>query len=167
VWRQNPAKLLRHEGLLPLATLCHAESGEKLLGEVADQISRIKSRERRREALNWSRVLAGLRYDKNLITNILKESDMLEESVIYQDIYRKGERRGLREGRQKGVEEGERKVALRLLEQRLGKLPRTLRTQIERLVVEQLEALCDAIRDIQTKDDLTRWLKQHAPAPPQ
>ncbi|MGH9846256.1 MAG: Rpn family recombination-promoting nuclease/putative transposase [Blastocatellia bacterium] len=167
VWRQNPAKLLRHEGLLPLATLCHTESGEKLLGEVASRISRIKSRERRREALNWSRVLAGLRYDKNLITNILKESDMLEESVIYQDIYRKGERRGLREGRQKGVEEGERKVALRLLEQRLGKLPRTLRTQIERLVVEQLEALCDAIRDIQTKDDLTRWLKQHAPAPPQ
>ncbi|MGH6820521.1 MAG: hypothetical protein ACREDU_06620, partial [Methylocella sp.] len=42
VWRQNPAKLLRHEGLLPLATLCHAESGEKLLGEVADQINRIK-----------------------------------------------------------------------------------------------------------------------------
>jgi hypothetical protein len=30
-----------HEGLLPLATLRHAESGEKLRGEVAEQIGRI------------------------------------------------------------------------------------------------------------------------------
>ena len=152
VWKQDPAKLLEHEGLLPLATLCHAESGEELLGEVAARINRIESREQRRETLNWSRMLAGLRYDKSLIYKILKESDMLEESVVYQDIL------------QKGLEQGERRLALRLLEQRLGKLSRSVRTQIEQLVVEQLEALCDAIRDIQTKEDLTRWLKQHAPA---
>jgi hypothetical protein len=30
--------------------------------------------------------------------------------------------------------------------------------------VEQLEALCEALLDFQTKDDLTRWLKQPAPA---
>ena len=152
VWKQNPARLLKYEGLLPLATLCHAESPEKLLGDVAARIDRIKSRDRRREALNWSRVLAGLRYDKSLIYQILKESDMLEESVVYQDILRKG------------LEQGERRMALRLLEQQLGKLSRTVRAQIERLVTEQLEALCDAIREIHTKGDLTQWLKQHAPA---
>ncbi|MGH9833782.1 MAG: DUF4351 domain-containing protein [Blastocatellia bacterium] len=27
-----------------------------------------------------------------------------------------------------------------------------------------MEALCEALLDFQTKDDLTRWLKQHAPA---
>ncbi len=164
VWEQNPAELLKYEGLLPLATLCRAESGEKLLREVAVRINRIKSRERRREALNWSRMLAGLRYDKSLIYQILKESDMLEESVVYQDILQKGRRRGLQEGRQKGAEEEARKVALRQLELRLGKLSRTARRQIEQLVVEQLEALCEALLDFQTKDDLTRWLKEHAPA---
>jgi predicted transposase YdaD len=160
MWEQNPAMFLKQEGLLPLATLCRAESGEKLLSEVAARINQIKSRERRREELNWSRVLAGLRYDKSLINKILKESDMLEESVIYQDILQKGKRRGLQEG----AEEEARKVALRLLELRLGKPPRTAQRLIERLAVEQLEALCEALLDFQTKDDLTRWLKQHAPA---
>jgi predicted transposase/invertase (TIGR01784 family) len=168
VWEQNPAELMKHEGLLPLATLCRAESGEKLLHEVAVQINRIESREQRRETLNWSRVLAGLRYDKNLIYQILKESDMLEESVVYQDILQKGRRRGLQEGRQEGRQEGAeeeaRKVAMRLLELRFGKLSRTIQRQIERLVVEQLEALCEAQINFQTKHDLNRWLKQHAPA---
>src|SRR5581483_9908965 len=94
VWQQDPAPLLKHEGLLPLATLCHTESGEKLLTEVAARIRRIKSRARRREALNWSRVLAGLRYDRRLIYQTLKESDMLEESVVYQDIFQKGRQQG-------------------------------------------------------------------------
>ena len=168
MWEQDPAMFLKREGLLPLATLCRAESGEKLLGEVAAQINRIKSREQRRETLNWSRVLAGLRYDKNLIYQILKESDMLEESVVYQDIYQKGEQRGeqrgLRKGLQQGAEQEARKMALRLLESRFGKPSRAAQRQIDKLAVEQLEALCEALLKFRTKDDLTRWLKQHAPA---
>lgn len=167
LWEQDPAELLKHAGLLPLATLCRTESGERLLGEVAAQIKRIKSREQRRETLNWSRVLAGLRYDTGLVYQILKESDMLEESVVYQDIFQKGEQRGEQRGLQKGLrqglQQGERKVALRLLERRFGKLTPKVRQQIEQLTLEQLEALCEALLDFQTKDDLTRWLKQHAP----
>jgi len=156
MWEQDPAMFLKHEELLPLATLCRAESGEKLLGAVAAGINRIKSRERRREALNWSRMLAGLRYDKNLIYQILKESDMLEESVVYQDILQKGE--------QRGEEKEARKVALRQLELRFGKLPPRARRQIERLMVTQLEALLEALLNFQSKQDLTHWLRQHAPA---
>lgn len=98
---------------------------------------------------------AGLRYDKSLIYQMLKESNKLEESVVYQDILQKGEKRG---------EANEaRKVALMQLERRFGKLARTVRRQLEQLVVEQLEALCEALLDFQSKDDLTHWLKQHAP----
>ena len=93
---------------------------------------------------------------------------MLEESVVYQDILQKGRRRGLQEGLQKGLQKGAeqeaRKVAMRLLERRFGNLSQTVRRQIERLMVEQLESLCDALLDFQTKGDLNRWLKQHAPA---
>ena len=77
---------------------------------------------------------------------------MLEESVIYQDIFKKGERRGL--------EQEARKLAIRLLERRFGKLSQTARRRIEHLAVERSEALCDALLDFQSKNDLTRWLKQ-------
>ena len=99
---------------------------------------------------------------------------MLEESVIYQDIFRKGKQRGVQEGIQQGVQQGmqkgvqqgaeqeARKVAMRQLERRFGKLSRTAQRQIEGLAVEPLEALCDALLDFRSKDDLTRWLKQHA-----
>ena len=85
---------------------------------------------------------------------------MLEESVIYQDIFKKGERRGL----EKGLEQEARKVAIRLLERRFGKLSQSARLRIEHLDVERSEALCDALLDFQSKNDLTRWLKQYAPS---
>ncbi len=81
---------------------------------------------------------------------------MLEESVVYQDILQKGRRRGLREGLRKCVEQGERKAAPRILERRFGKLSQTVRRQIDRLMGEQLEALCEGLLDFQTKSDLTR-----------
>jgi predicted transposase YdaD len=109
-------------------------------------------------------VLAGLRYDKSLIIKVLKESDMLEESVIYQDIFQKGKQQGVEQGLREGVEQEARKVALRLLERRVGKLSLTVRRQIEQLTREQLEALCEALLDFQSKQDLTRWLRQDAPA---
>ena len=158
MWEQDPKALLKYEGLLPLATLCRAESGEQLLGAVAEKIKRIKSRTRRSEASNWSRLLAGMRYDKNLIEKIFKESDMLEESVIYQDIFQKGHLSGKQEGRK---EEGQ-NIALLQLETKFGSLSRAVRQQIERLVTEQIEALCKALINFKSKQDLTQWLKQHA-----
>ena len=99
-------------------------------------------------------------------------SDPLEESVVYQDIFQKGFKQGFQQGFEQGfqqgfeqgVEEGARKLVMLLLERRFGKPSRTIQRQIERLVVEQLEALCVALLYFQTKDELTRWLKQHAPA---
>ena len=166
MWEQDPTEFLKQEGLLPLATLCRAESGEQLLQEIAAEIEQIKSRERRAEALNGARVLAGLRYNKNVVYRILKENNMLEESVVYQDILRKGRKQGqqsgLQQGLQQGEVEGERKITLRLLERRVGKLSRALQQKIGELAVEQVEALSEALLDFQSKEDLTRWLKQHA-----
>ena len=157
MWEQDPKELLQHEGLLPLATLCRAESGEKLLAEVADKVKQIKSPERRREVLTLSRVLAGVRYDKNLIYRILKESDMLEESVVYQDILQKGVQIGVGQG----VQQGEQRLVLRQLEQLLGKLPIKTRKQIEMLNSEQLENLGGALLKFKSQHDLTDWIEQH------
>lgn len=163
MWDQEPEVFLKHEGLLPLATLCRAESGEKLLNQVAVEINHLKSHEQRGEVLNWARVLAGLRYNKAMVYQVLRGGDMLEESVVYQDIFQKGEKRGKQSGLLQGVELGERRVAMRQLERRFGRLPITVQRQIEKLVAEQLEALCDELLDFKSKDDLTLWLKEHAP----
>jgi len=93
-------------------------------------------------------MLAGLRYDKDLITKILKESDMLEESVIYQDILRRG------------AEQEAKKMVLLQLEMRFGKLSLKVRRQIERLAVAQAEELCKALLYFQTQSDMLAWFKQ-------
>jgi predicted transposase YdaD len=165
MWEQDPAVLLHHEGLLPLATLCRAASAEQLLQDVAVQVLQIKTRERRGEALNWARMLAGLRYNRKLIGSILKETDMLEESVIYQDILRKGRKQGLQQGLQQGLEQGlerERKLVMRLLERALGKLSARTRKQIEALNADQLEKLGEEFVEFKNEKALTAWLKQHA-----
>jgi len=168
IWEIDPDELLEHEGLLPMATLCRAESGEELLEKVAARISKIESSERRREAISLSRVVAGLRYDKEMIYRILKEGDMLEESVVYQDILQKGVQQGLQQGLQQGVqqgrEQGEKSLVLRQLERLLGKLPATTREQIEGLGLEQLEALGEALIEFKSEHDLTNWLKQNISA---
>lgn len=165
LWEIDPKELLRHEGLLPLATLCRAESGERLLAEIANRANRIKSRQQRRNVIGWSRVLAGLRYDPNLIYQTLKESDMLEESSVYQDIFQKGEQRGLLTGKQLGLEQGllhEQRLVLKQLERLLGKLSTRTRKQVERLTFDQLAALGEALLDFTSEKELTAWLKQQA-----
>ena len=158
MWEQDPTELLKQEGLLPLATLCRAESDEQLLQAVATGIARIRSRERQAEAANWARMLAGLRYNRKLIGSILKESDMLEESVIYQDILRKGKR----QGKQEGLQEGERRFALLMLEERFGKLSPKIREQLDQLSALQLEALGKALLSFQEPKELTRWFRKNA-----
>lgn len=89
---------------------------------------------------------------------------MLEESVIYQDIFQKGERKGERRGLRKGVEQGKKAVTLSLLTMKVGKLPLKLQRQVEQLALKQIEALCAALLNFKTKEDLIRWLKENGPA---
>ena len=160
MWEQDPTELLKQEGLLPLATLCRTASDEQLLQAVATGIAQITARERQAEAANWARMLAGLRYNRKLIGSIIKEADMLEESVIYQDILRKGKRQGKQEGKQEGLQEGlqqglqrERKLVVQVLERVLGEL--SVRTR------NQLEQLGEALVEFNSEKALTAWLKQH------
>ena len=156
MWEQDPAELLKQEGLLPLATLCRAESGEKLLQEVAAGIEGIKARGPRSEALNGARVLAGLRYNKQLVYQILKENDMLEESVVYQDILRKGKR----QGKQEGIQQGLLTIVQQQLERRLGNLSPAVQRQFEGLAVAQLEELGLALLEFQTQEDMQTWFRR-------
>ncbi len=153
MWEEAPEELLKYDGLLPLATLCRTDSGEKLLKQVSARIRKIKSKEQRVEIISWSQMLAGLRYDKGIIRYIFREDSMLEESVIVQDWLQRGEQRGL----QKGLQQ----IVIRQLNRVIGKVPARATKQLQALSAAQLEDLGEALLDFKSKEDLTNWLSQH------
>ena len=61
---------------------------------------------------------------------------------------------------QEGVEDGERKLILRQLTRRVCTLSAPVKSQIEALSVEQLEALGDALLEFTSESDLVTWLNQ-------
>ena len=78
----------------------------------------------------------------------------MEESVIYQDILRKGELRGELRGEFKG----ELKTVLRILKHRFGALAPEIESQIKALNQDSLDALSIAQIDFQQLSDLENWL---------
>jgi predicted transposase/invertase (TIGR01784 family) len=66
---------------------------------------------------------------------------------------------GREEGKIEGKVEGERTIVLRLLNRRVGNIPGALLSQVQKLSVEQLEALGDALLDFSSVADLEGWLQ--------
>ncbi len=78
---------------------------------------------------------------------------MLEESVVYQDVLRQGERRGERKGQAH--------LLLRLLASRFGRVSPKITQQIEHLSTKQMEMLGIALFNFQDKTELLTWLDAH------
>ena len=81
---------------------------------------------------------------------------MLEESVVYQDILRKGKR----QGKQEGIQQGLLTIVQQQLERRLGKLSPAVQRQFEGLAVAQLEELGLALLEFQTPQDMQTWFRR-------
>jgi predicted transposase YdaD len=99
-------------------------------------------------------ILAGLILEKGFINQVLRR-EIMQQSVIYQEILQEGEQKGRQEGRQ----EGERSLILRLLSRRVGILSLEIRLQVESLSHEQLESLGEALLDFSSASDLELWLR--------
>ena len=95
-------------------------------------------------------VLAGLRFDKDLVHRLLSE-EVMEESVTYQDIIQKG--------RQRGKQEEALLIVMRQLTLRLGLLDPGLQQRIEELSITRLEELSEALLNFETATDLAVWLE--------
>lgn len=162
LWEQDPALLLSVPGLLPLATLSQTNSPRTLLEQIATQIATIEEPNQQADLLACTQVLAGLRFEKNLIRQLFRKETM-RGSVIYQEIREDG----LLEGRQLGLLEGRKDEALsfltRQLTRRIGSIAPETREQIQTLSVEELEDLGEALLDFSEASDLTNWLNEHQP----
>jgi predicted transposase YdaD len=97
-----------------------------------------------------------LKFEKDFIRQLLSE-DIMQESVIYQDILQKGERQGEQRGEQKEAL----KYTLRLLNRRFGDIDSSIIEWIRVLSTEQLEALGEEFLDCSSVSDLVAWLEQN------
>ncbi|BAZ20774.1 hypothetical protein NIES4073_16510 [Kalymmatonema gypsitolerans NIES-4073] len=154
IWEQDPTPLLANPALLPLATLARSDSPNSLLEQVAAQVGMIEENDERQNISACTQILAGLRFNKNLIRQLFRE-EIMQESVIYQDILQKGEQRGKK---QEALA-----LILRLLPRRIGSVNPQLQEQIRSLSVPQLEDLGEALLDFSSETDLINWLAtQHS-----
>lgn len=155
MWEQEPELFLNNLALLPLAPLTQTNSPQGLLSQIANSVAKIADRETKQDIAAYTEILAGLRFEKDFIRQLLSE-DIMQESVIYQDILQKGERIG----EQRGELKGELKFCLFLLNQRFGEIDSLIVEKVKGLPVEQLENLGAALFNISEVADLVTWLNQ-------
>jgi len=95
-----------------------------------------------------------LRFDKNLIQQLFRE-EIMQESVIYQDILQKG----LQQGEEQGKKQEALQMTMRLLTRRFGAIEPEIGQQICTLSITQLEELAEALLDFSSQSDLVNYLK--------
>jgi predicted transposase YdaD len=95
-------------------------------------------------------ILAGLELTQTVIRRLMR-IELMQESVIYQEILREGEARGR-------VEEGKLLLS-KLLTRKFGNLPSPLSNKIDNLSLSQLEALTEALLDFNNLLELQQWLE--------
>lgn len=149
LWEQDPAIFLDNPGLLPLAVLTRSDSPQSLLEQVAERVDRIENTERRQGIAACTGILAGLRFEKDLIRSILR-SDFMRQSVIYQDI--------LQEGRQEGKKEEAMLFVTRQLKYKFGEIEPVIQEKLGSLSLLELEDLGEDLLDFSTVTDLEEWL---------
>jgi predicted transposase YdaD len=73
-------------------------------------------------------------------------------------LYEQDREAAIQKGRIEGIQQGEANLVLRLLNRRFGELPPHITETIQKLAVEQLEDLGEALLDFETQADLINWL---------
>jgi len=154
LWEQDPALLLSVPGLLPLATLSQTNSPATLLQQIADRIAIIDEPNQQADLLACTQVIAGLRFEKNLIRQLFRR-EIMRESVIYQEILEEGILEGLQQGKQR-----ETALLTRQLTRRIGAITPEMLEQIQALSVEELENLGEALLDFSSAADLANWFHE-------
>ncbi|MEH2331137.1 DUF4351 domain-containing protein [Nostoc sp.] len=143
LWEQDSELFLNNLGLLPLAPLTRTDSPERLLAQVAETVAKIPDREQQQNIAGCLGILAGLRFEKDLIRQFLQE-EIMQGSVIYQDI----------------VQKEALKWARLVINRRFGEIDSSLMKRIDKLSAEQLEALGQALFDFSNVSDLQAYLDQ-------
>lgn len=137
LWEQPSEAFLNALGLLPFAVLSQTDNPTMILSQVAEVVNQITDKEIQSNLAAASGILAGLVLDKSLIKRFFR-SEIMKESVIYQEIYQEAEEKGLL----KGKIEGKQEVALKMLRSGLNIQQIADFTDLS---IEQIEALQNSL----------------------
>jgi predicted transposase/invertase (TIGR01784 family) len=115
--------------LLPLSVLSKTDDPTETLRKTAKIIDNIENRQVKNNVSAATAIISGLALSKDVIQKLLR-SDIMKESVIYQDI--------LLEGTAKGRYEERNQIALKMLRSNMAV---DLVTQFTGLTIKQVEKL--------------------------
>ena len=133
LWEQPTEILQNYRGLLPLSVLSKTDDPTETLRETAKIIDNIEDRQVKNNVLAATAIISGLALNKEVIQHLLR-SDIMKESVIYQDI--------LLEGRVKGNAEGKSEERNQIALKMLGSgMSADLVAQFTGLTIKQIEKL--------------------------
>jgi predicted transposase/invertase (TIGR01784 family) len=160
IWEEPAEMFLTSPGLWPYAVLGKTTDQAGILRQVSTLIEDLP-RNQQSNLIAVTSVMAGLKLNGTVIQRLMR-SDLMKESVIYQEILAEGLAEGLAQGEAigttKGLIAGERSIISKLLTKKLGILPINAQTIINELPLDRLEALGDALLDFDRLDDLLAWL---------
>lgn len=137
LWEQPTEILQRYQGLLPFATLSETSNPEETLRQVAQQIDNISDRQIQSNIAAATAIISGLALDKQTIQRLLR-SEIMKESVIYQEILLEGKVEGIAEGEAKGNLEARTQIALNMMH---SDISIDLIAQFTGLSLEQIQRL--------------------------
>jgi len=106
LWEQPTEIFQKYSGLLPLAVLTKTNNPAEVLSEVAKLIDNIEDKKVKSNVAAATAIISGLALNKEVIQRLLR-SEIMKESVIYQEILLEGKA----EGRAEGLVEGEVRAA--------------------------------------------------------
>ncbi|MDJ0579832.1 Rpn family recombination-promoting nuclease/putative transposase [Crocosphaera sp.] len=110
LWEQATDSFLNNSGLLPFAVLTRTDNPRETLTQIAAIIDSMPNKQQQSDISASAAILSGLKLDQDSIKRILR-SDIMKESVMYQEIFHEGEVKGEKEGEQKAT----RNIALNML----------------------------------------------------
>jgi predicted transposase/invertase (TIGR01784 family) len=108
LWEQPTEIFQQYQGLLPFAALSQTRNPEDTLRQVAKEIENIADKQVQSNVAASTAIISGIALNKEIIQRLLR-SEIMKESVIYQEILLEGKAKGLAEGEAKGLAKGEAK----------------------------------------------------------
>jgi predicted transposase/invertase (TIGR01784 family) len=118
LWEQPTEIFQQYQGLFPFATLSKTNDPAETLRQVANQIENIKDKQLQSNVAASTAIISGIALNKEIIQRLLR-SEIMKESVIYQEILlegkAEGKAEGIAEGEAKGLAKASNQIALNML----------------------------------------------------
>jgi predicted transposase/invertase (TIGR01784 family) len=156
LWEQPTQPFLDSIGLLPFAVLTQTPDKAQTLREVAKRVEAISDIRVQSNVAASAGILAGLTLNQDFINQVLRK-ELMQESVIYREIFQEGEDKGVLRGKREEAQS----LIIRLLMRRIGNMTPTVQAQVQALSLTQLESLGEALLDFSEPADLITWIDKN------